>query len=70
MEPLFSIVLTKFVDYFGEELTIFSYVAGVFLPRKFQLILRIFELVSQRNKTLSLSEESLYGRVLEVSPWG
>ena len=66
MKNLFGTVFTKFMVYFGEELATFGYVVGVFLPRKFQLILRIFELVSQEDKTRSLSDQSLYGRALEV----
>jgi len=34
--------------YFGEELATFVCDVGVFLPRKFKLTLRIFELISQR----------------------
>jgi hypothetical protein len=37
----------KFMVYFGEELATFLYVV-VFFPWKFKLILRMFELVSQR----------------------
>jgi hypothetical protein len=66
LETLFGIEFSKFMVYFGEELVTFGYVVGVFLPRKFQLILRIFELVSQEDKTRSLSDQSLYGRALEV----
>jgi hypothetical protein len=47
VETLFGMVFTKFMIYFGEELATFGYVVGVFLPRKFKIILRIFELVSQ-----------------------
>jgi hypothetical protein len=42
VETLFGIVFTKFMVYFGEELATFGYVVGVFLPWKFQFILRIF----------------------------
>jgi len=45
--------------YFGEELATFGYVAGVFLQGKFKLILRIFEMVSQRKLQHSLSDQSL-----------
>jgi len=31
-----------------KKLATFGYVGGIFLPRKFKLILRIFELVGQR----------------------
>jgi hypothetical protein len=48
VETVIGIVFRKFMVYFGEELATFGYVVGVFLPWKFQLILKIFELVSQR----------------------
>jgi hypothetical protein len=44
---MFGIVFTKFKVSFSEELVIFGYVVDIF-PWKFQLILRIFEMVSQR----------------------
>jgi hypothetical protein len=44
---LSGIGFTTFMYYSVEELATFGYVVGVFLPRKFQVILRIFDLVSQ-----------------------
>ena len=45
---LSDFVVTTFMVYLVEELATFGYIVGVFLPRKFKLILRIFYLVSQR----------------------
>jgi hypothetical protein len=70
LEILFGVVFTKFVVYFGEESVTFNYVVGIFLARKFKLIfLEFLNWSAKESKTLSLSDQSLYGRVLHVSPW-
>jgi hypothetical protein len=48
MEILPGVVFTKFMVYFGKEISDFLFCCGCFLPPKSELILRIFELVSQR----------------------
>jgi len=42
---------------------------GVFLLWKFNLFLRILNWSILECKTLSLSDQSRYGRLMEVSPW-
>jgi hypothetical protein len=59
LETLFGIVFSKFMVYFGEELATFGYVVGIFLQRKFELTLRIFELVRERKLKHSMSGQSL-----------
>ena len=61
METLFDIVFTNLKFIQVNKLANFLYVTGVFLPRKFKLTAENFKLVSQRNKTLSLSDQSLEG---------
>ena len=45
-----DIVFTEFFVYFGEEISDFRLRSGRFLPQKFKLILRMFELISQRKE--------------------
>jgi hypothetical protein len=70
VEILFGIVFTKIYGFIpGKKLAIFGYVLGVFLPLKFKLILRILNCSANESKTLSLSDQSLQGSLLELSPW-
>lgn len=48
--------------YFGGELVTFGYVVDAFNPRKFELILRIFDSVSQRKLNISVVRPITVGK--------
>jgi hypothetical protein len=54
-------VFTKFTVSFGEELATFGYVVDIF-PWKFQLILRIFEMVSQQKESTFVVQPIIIGK--------
>jgi hypothetical protein len=51
-----------------KKLATFGFVVSVFLSRKFKLILTIFNWSTNESKIISLSDQSLYGRVLVGGP--
>jgi len=53
LEILFVIVFTKFMAYFGEEISIFCYVGGVSIKREFKFIQEFFNWSANESITFS-----------------
>jgi hypothetical protein len=75
LEILFWTTFTKFIVYFGEEISSFRLCRGGrgFLPWKFMPIpfffFKNFKLTSQRKKPPFVVWPTITGKVLELSPW-
>jgi len=66
---VFGTVFTKFMVNFGEEIGDFLLCCGLFLPRKFKLILENFTFFSQGNLNPFVFRPITNGELLVGSPW-
>jgi len=66
---VFGTVFTKFMVNFGEEISDFLLCCGLFLPRKFKLIVENFTFFSQGKLNPFVFRPITNGKLLVASSW-